>query len=173
MLDDENLRRLAEIGIDVYVTRSALQVVASEVSSASVPAIRSACAPGVRSEAVDGVPGQAPHAVIVLAEATSVGARALIANVVRALGFAGIACEHVEMHDETALAGVDALVVFGERQVRAAGALVTAQRQREIGWVAAVELSTLATDASAKRALWSELRRMARELAARATAARR
>ncbi len=172
MLDEENLRRLAEMGIDVYVPRAAAARAAAVVSPATGADGAHAIAASV--PAVPGDPtAQVQPEVVLLADAVSTGARALVLNIVRTLAFARIACVHREASDEAALAGVRALVMFGDHQVRAAGALVPAQRQREIGWVVGAELAALAADGSAKRALWSELKRMARELATRSAAARR
>lgn len=158
MLDEDSLRQLAEMGIDVYVPRR----VAGSTVAASPP--RDGAQP---TQAPGGEPAiQAQTAVVLLADTTTAGARMLIADVVRALGFARISCAQCDAGDERALATAAALVMFGSGQVRAAGALVPSQRQREIGWVAAAELDTLAREGSAKRALWSELKRVARELAA-------
>ena len=167
MLDEENLRRLAEMGIDVYVPRlaehhadaSPAQAAAGNVGN-SIPAPRGE--PAIKTSIQ----------VVLLGDAPSARARGLMTDIVRALGFAHVACARGDANDEALLAATSALVMFGERQVRAAGALVPAQRQREIGWVAAGELDTLAGDGAAKRALWSELKRMARELAGRSTPAR-
>ncbi len=174
MLDHDNLRRLAEMGIEVYLPRSTLQrdaVARPPLSAAESGATRVEWAS--ISEVVDGTAAQAAATVVLLADATTEGARALVANVVRALGFARIVCVLGEARDEAELAGAHAMVMFGDRQARAAGALVPAQRQREIGWVVGAELSALAANGSAKRALWSELKRMVGELAARAAVARR
>ncbi len=161
MLDEDNLRRLAEMGIDVYVPRKVTVHV-----GAAAPA-----RDGAQSTQESATLAHTP--VVLLADTTSSGARSLIADVVRALGFAQISCAHGDARDERVLANAHALVMFGGRQVLAAGALVPAQRQREIGWVATAELETLAHEGSAKRALWSELKRMARELAIRHAVARR
>lgn len=169
MLDEDNLRRLAEMGIDVYVPRRA--GVQSPLLAAASGGVRVADKPV--ADLVDSNAAQVPANVVVLADATTKAARALVANVVHALGFAGITCAHGQARDEASLAAAHALVMFGDRQVRAAGAVVPAQRQREIGWVVGADLSALAADASAKRALWSELKRMARDLAVRGAAARR
>lgn len=174
MLDEENLRRLAEMGIDVYVPR-----VAAQRAATIAPPARSGANAGWRATAQsartdDGMSAeQTQAAVVLLADASSAGARGLIADVVRALGFASIACVCADARDEGALATASALVMFGDPEIRAAGAVVPAQRQREIGWVAVSELAALAGAGSAKRALWSELKRMARELAARSAPERR
>jgi len=55
-------------------------------------------------------------------------------------------------------------VLFGDALARTVGAVLPAQRQREIGWVVTGELAVLARDAQGKRALWSELRRLVRKI---------
>lgn len=179
MLDEVNLRRLAEMGIDVYVPRIAAARVAKAAPAAadSMPAVAtpSTAQPTSRAHA-DAPVASAPTAqavVVLLADATLAIANALIVDVVRTLKFARITCVHGAAHDDAALAAASALIMFGDRHARLAGALLPAQRQREIGWVVGAELPALAGDAQAKRALWIELKRMMRELAARSDPARR
>lgn len=183
MLNEANLRRLAEMGIDVYVPRvaaacaaKAVPVVAPAVAD-SIPAVATLpCAQPTSRTHVDvpvafGSTGQA--GVVLLADITSVSANALLADVVRALKLAGIACAHGEARDEAVLGAASALILFGDRHARTVGALLPALRQREIGWIVSAELPALAGDAPAKRALWSELRRLIRELATHSNPARR
>jgi len=147
MRDEAELRRLAEIGIDVYVLRG------GDAAKSSAGFV----APGP-AEASGG-----PTAIL-LADASTPRAVALLAAVARALAFARVACEQASEPEESALSGVTALVAFGEARARAAGAAISAQRQREIAWVVTSDLEVLAADARAKRALWSELKRIARQL---------
>jgi hypothetical protein len=147
MLDEADLRRLAEIGVDVYVPRGADAVPASAAACAATRAINRA----------GGV------AAVLLADASEPRAAALLASVMRALAFARVSCKQADVPDESALSNVQALVAFGDARARAAGALLSAQRQREIGWVVTSEPAALATDAQGKRALWSELKRIARQ----------
>ena len=178
MLDEANLRRLAEMGVDVYVPRVAAKAVPRAVSAVSDPAraiaAASAASGTTRVDDETRVTTSAPQAaVVLLADTPSASAVALIADVVRALKFARIACARGEARDETVLAAASALIMFGDRHARVAGALVPAQCQRQIGWIVSAELPALAVDASAKRALWSELKRMVRGLAPRTGLARR
>jgi DNA polymerase III psi subunit len=165
MRTEASLRRLAEMGVDVYVPRGARGAVdvASPVSVAPSAAADSPRGSDMVAAATAETPATAM--VLLLAETGSRGATALLADVRRTLVFARIPCAHVSSGDESAIVTASALVMFGDGQARVVGALLPAQRQREIGWVVSVELSRLAGDAQAKRALWSELKRMARELA--------
>lgn len=156
-MDETDLRRLAEIGIDVYVPRGAAR---------SAEGTRSADATPVRAPAAGAAETAVRKAadVLLLADASTGSSTSLLAGVARALAFARIACMHAATADEAALAGARALVAFGDAQARAAGAVLSAQRQREIGWVVTADPATLAADARAKRALWSELKRIVRPL---------
>lgn len=133
MLDDYGLRLLAEIGIDVYVPR-AMPVAAAVPSRA--PRVVVACAPAGRTRFVD--------------------------DIERALRSVGL---QVQRHDGAAteaLAAAAAVVVFGGDLARTLGAHLPAQRQRELEWVIVAEADVLARDALAKRALWGEIKRLAR-----------
>ena len=145
MLDEADLRRLAENGVDVYVPRNAD---ASQVGGAASTAMGPAASAGA-------------VAAVLLADVSAPRAAALVAAVKRALAFARVSCTHADVPDERALSDVQALVAFGDARARAAGALLSAQRQREIAWVVTREPAALATDAQGKRALWSELKRIA------------
>lgn len=183
MLDEANLRRLAEMGIDVYVSRVAAARAAKAIPAVapagadSIPAIAMLPYAQPTSRAHADAPvafaptGQA--AVVLLADITSASANALLASVVRALKLAGIACAHGEARDEAVLGAASALIMFGDRHARTVGALLPAWRQREIGWIVSAELPALAGDAPAKRALWSELKRLIRELATHSDPTRR
>lgn len=146
-MDDQDLRRLAEIGIDVYLPRGASP--GPQASLAHEPV-------AVAPTPVGGV--------LLLADASNARGAAVLAGVARALAFARVDCVQAGSADEAALAVARALVAFGDAQARAAGAALSAQRQREIGWVVAAEPAALAGDARAKRALWSELKRVVRPL---------
>ena len=145
MRDDASLRRLAEIGIDVYVLRG------SQVAGTSMPP---AAASGAAAER---------RIVVVLAD-QAVAPR-LLGDVRRAFAFARVGCRFEPSVDEDALATADALVAFGDARARAAGACLPTARQQSIGWVVLAEPAALARDAVAKRAMWSELKRMLRGLA--------
>lgn len=162
-MDDASLHRLAEIGIDVYLPR-ADRCAPSAAAASQVVA-------GAATLAEAGAPVWA-GGLLLVAPAPTDAARALRADVERALRFARVACRVLDAAEEGALAEAAALVVFGDAQARAIGALLPAQRQHELDWVVASEFAALAGDAAAKRALWSELRRAARGLAARHGVAR-
>lgn len=148
MLDDAALRRLAEIGIDAYVPRSARRR-GGDVTAAA-------------PEASDGVKPR----VLVLAQARTKAAERFIADVARAFAPARIACSVAGIANESALAGASALVILGDDLVRAAGAALPGARRDAIGWVAAADSAAVVGDAAAKRALWSEIRRVLRGLRA-------
>lgn len=141
IVDDADLRRLAEIGIDVYLPR-----VAQAAATAST------------------VVAAGAGGVLLLGDAPDARGAALLAGVARALAFARIPCSQARVAEESAFADARALVAFGDAHARAAGAALSAQRQREIGWVVTAEPAVLATDARAKRALWSELKRVVRPM---------
>lgn len=156
-MDEQDLRRLAEIGIDVYLPRGTSRCMpAAPAAATTMPAI---APPAV---AAPGTP--AAGGVLLLGDASSPRGAALLAAVTRALAFARVACVQAGSAEEAALADARALVAFGEARARAAGAALSAQRQREMGWVVAAEAAVLAGDARAKRALWSELKRIVRPL---------
>lgn len=164
MRDEASLHRLAEMGVDVYRLR------ASAVGSPLVvdPHGASSMSAPVRSDTASIiVDGQAINAasVLLLVEIESPVVKRLLADVMRTFKFARIACAYAGARDEIALSTAAGLVMFGEAQAREVGALIPAQRQREIGWIVSAEPKVLAKDAHAKRALWSELRRMTRGLA--------
>ncbi|HEU4665575.1 MAG TPA: hypothetical protein VFS55_16215 [Dokdonella sp.] len=152
-MDDADLRRLAEIGIDVYVPRESPRVAGA---AAAQPLARAPAAAASEAPVAGGV--------VLLAGASGVRGDALLAGVTRALALARIDCVRIDAADEAVLATASALVAFGDARARAAGAALSAQRQREIGWVVTAEADLLAGDARAKRALWSELKRIVRPL---------
>lgn len=156
-MDETGLRRLAEIGVDVYVPRDAARAAEATRPADAMP-VR------VPAAAADETAARKAAHVLLLADASTGSGNALLAGVARALAFARIPCMHAATADEDALAGARALVAFGEARARAAGAVLSAQRQREIGWVVTADPATLAADARAKRALWSELKRIVRPL---------
>ena len=55
--------------------------------------------------------------------------------------------------------------MFGAALAREIGAAVPAERQKSIGWVGVAEPAEIAGNVAAKRALWSELKRLAHALA--------
>lgn len=162
MRNEASLRRLGELGIDVYLRRGAQPRGVATASAAR----RSAT---VSRDVGEGHPGD----VVVLARATAKPAQTLVADVMRALRCAGVTCVHADAGDSHVLRRASAMVMLGDAQARAAGATVPAQRQAAIGWVVSADPAALIGDADGKRALWSELRRTVRQLAARGEPARR
>ncbi|HEY0233086.1 MAG TPA: hypothetical protein VGC55_17695 [Dokdonella sp.] len=161
MLDEASRARLAEMGIDVYLPRVQPARGGSEAPPAATDAPLRAADAAAPPMAMPGA--RAVH-VLLLAEAGTTRAQALLAEVARALKFARVEGAAAEATDETQLAAASGLVVFGDALVRKVGALLPAQRQREIGWIVSGELGALARDGRAKRALWSELKRLVRSL---------
>lgn len=159
MRDDASLHRLAEMGVDVYLPRSALR--------------QGVAAPAAPTAPVQSAPVAAPVDAVLFADASSPAARALIADVVRSLKFARVACAPDGADAEAVLAHAAAVIMLGAAQARRAGALVPAPRQREIAWVVADEPAALRGNVQARRALWSELKRIARGLARHGDPARR
>ena len=156
MRDDASLRRLAEIGVDVYLLRGTVPRAAGAAPSrASEP------------EPAGTAAVAAAASVVVLADNGAPRSTRMLADVGRAFGLARIRCTFVAQASEASLAGADALVAFGESHARAAGACLPSRRQQEIGWVVVAEPAVLAGNTSAKRALWSELKRVMRPLQAR------
>lgn len=166
MRSDASLRRLAEMGVDVYMPRVSRRPIDG---APAAPVSSAAATSATRTEVTtpDSGPLQTPGAarVLLFAGSDSKAAAALLKDIARTLAFAQITCARAASTDESAITAAAAIVMFGDGATRAVGALLPAQRQREIGWVVSAEPSQLARDAPAKRALWSELKRMARQLA--------
>lgn len=156
MRDDASLRRLAEIGIDVYVLRGA-----RAGDAAADPALEQAAGAGASAAPATDV---ARPRVVVLADGRASREARVLADVERAFGLARIRCTFSAEATEATLGDAAALVAFGESHARAAGACLPARRQDEIGWVVVAEPARFAGNAAAKRALWSELKRIMRPL---------
>ncbi len=156
MLDEASLIRLAEIGVDVYAPRR--RAAAASVSGAATPA-------GSRT-ARAAVAADEPRAGRVLLVAEANAPAGLLADVARTLGFARIDSALVADPDAAELAAARGLVLFGDAHARRIGAALPAQRQHELAWIVTADAAALAGDARAKRALWSELKRLARTQAA-------
>ena len=65
------------------------------------------------------------------------------------------------VHSES-IAAAHSLIVLGQSLARSLGAEMPAQRQNEISWIISHEPKVLAQSADAKRALWGEIKRLAR-----------
>ncbi|MGH8173295.1 MAG: hypothetical protein ACREPX_09100 [Rhodanobacteraceae bacterium] len=157
MLDEQNLLRLAEMGIDVYVPRRAPAVNAPTPALPVVAPTPSPSSPGTSR-------GRA--SVLILTDAGSRWANGVVTGVERALKFARIAYATTDACEESALTRAVGVVVLGDALAKKAGALVPAQQASDAGWVFASDPASIARDAAAKRALWSELRRLMRSLVA-------
>lgn len=147
MRDEASLARLEEMGFAVYVPRGVKAVAAS-------------------SSPNDEASHEARARVVLLAREDSKAARALVAGVRRALAFARIESEAVSAIDESRLGEAKGLVAFGDALARDVGARVSAARQAALAWVATGDAAAVAGEARAKRALWSELRRLVRTVRA-------
>ena len=158
MLDDYSLRLLAEIGIDVYVPRTASASGHDEPTS-----VANSFAAGA-STATAFPHGSAESAGILILCGPSDDGR-LRQDLLRALRMARLDAAIADAATPAAIAGARGLVVLGEALARRIGADLPAQRQNEIVWVVARELPALSQDAGAKRALWGEFKRLSRSLA--------
>lgn len=156
MLDDVSLLRLAEMGVDVYAPRSVRRTGAEEISAHS--------SGGVAGSEASRVPERALARVVLLARVDDPRAKGLLAQVVRALAFARIDSAIESAVDETQIGDAAGLVVFGDVFVRQAGAVLSADRRKNLQWIATGDSDEIAASGSAKRALWSELRRVVRAL---------
>jgi hypothetical protein len=150
MRDKASLRRLAEMGIDVYVPRGVAARVPETMARAESMDARSEVDSG---KAID---------VLLIAGDTTPRVPALLTDIERALRFMRMRYLRTETPDAAALASAAAVIVCGQARAKEIGARIPAQRQCEIGWVVTGEWPTLAGHGSAKRALWSELRRVVR-----------
>jgi hypothetical protein len=102
--------------------------------------------------------------VALLARAAGASCEPLLAHVRRAFVFAGFDGNVEQRADPSRLAAADGLVVFGKSLAREAGAAVPSDRAAAIAWIFAADLAAVARDAAAKRALWSECRRLIRKI---------
>jgi len=150
MRDEASLARLEEMGFAVYVPRG----------------VRSAPSPAASPQAARSRETRAGARVVLLAREDSKAARALLAGVKRALAFARIDGDVVSAIDEQQLGDAKGLVAFGEAFAREVGVGISATRQAALAWVATADAGTIAGQPLAKRALWSELKRLARTVRA-------
>lgn len=143
MRDDLSRARLVEMGFEIYVPRNARAEAPAATASVSIPAAR--------------------RRVALVARDESASARLLLAQVARALAFARI--EAAIAPGAKRIGDAAGLVVFGSALAREVGAALPTGLQRSIEWVGAAEPAEIAGRTAAKRALWSELKRLARALA--------
>ncbi len=156
MRDEASLGRLIEMGIDVYVPRLAASIRSEPAQAASM-----------RDETATAASrAHARPCVALVARAEDAREEALLEQARRALALARVDAS-IESDVMRIGADVAGLVVFGKTFARQTGAALPAERARNVQWIATAELARIVGDAKAKRALWSELRRMVRALARR------
>ena len=138
MRDEYGVRLLAEMGIDVYVPKAtpARATAALAELTPSAAAVLLACVTGPRAKLVD--------------------------HVERALRSAGLVVRRHEGSSIETEVDAHAVVVLGGTLARSLGASLPAQRQAALDWVIAADAEALARDAMGKRALWGEVKRLAR-----------
>lgn len=155
MLDEYGLRLLTEMGVDVYLPRPT-----ASARPAADPAAPTTAAPAASVGASQLPPD--PFDILIVGH-ESAPAR-FLADLQRSCRLAGLAVQSRHSGVD-AIADARGLIVLGERLARELGAALPAQRQNEIAWVVAAAAPTLAGDAAAKRALWGEIKRLARQFA--------
>lgn len=148
MRDDASLARLEEMGFAVYVPRGAR---GARVEPTSAPA----------SARGDGSRVARPRVVLLAREDTP-----LLAGVRRALAFVHIDADIAIAIDEQQLGDAKGLVTFGDALAREVGGRLPASRQAALAGAAAADAASIAGQPHAKRALWSELKRLARAVRA-------
>lgn len=147
-------RRLAEMGIDHYVLRRPAAAVADVVP------------PGIAASGSDRV-RTAPRLAGVVLIADAAGPAHLIEDIGRGLDRLRVTWTRAGADAAEALAAAEGFVVLGEPLARQVAASLPTERLRACEWVIADPAADLARAAGAKRALWGELKRLARSLAAR------
>lgn len=163
MLDDYSLRLLAEIGIDVYVPRASANL-AQEGLHESQAAI---VAPSRSAEATSHGAGANAQARIAIV-AARVAHEKLLSGIAQALRFAGVPATIVDGDDHDAVQAMRGVVVLGESLARSFAASFSAAQHARLEWVICGEPEAIARNANAKRALWGEIKRVSRRLAAEA-----
>ena len=138
MRDDASRARLVEMGFELYVPRG-------------LRATPTAAASRTRKR------------VALVSRDGSASATTLVAHVARSLILARI--DAAVVRDGTGIGDAAGLVVFGASLAREIGAALPPGRQEAIAWAGAAEPREIAGSTAAKRALWSELRRLVRALA--------
>lgn len=152
MRDDASRARLEEMGFALYVPRG----VRGASIDAAIVTTRVSDSAGALNE-------HGRMRVALIARAESAYARTLLTQVARALAFARI--DTTIAPDAARIGGAAGIVVFGASLAREIGAAVPAEQQKSMQWVGTTEPAEVAGNVAAKRALWSELKRLARALA--------
>lgn len=158
-------RRLAEMGIDRYVLRRSAQpdaaASADPAADRDAPPITAGALP--RAASTD----PAPRVAAVLLIADAAGPDALIEDIGRGLDRLRVTWSRAGAGDADTLTAAVGFVVLGEPLARQVAASLPTDRLGSCEWVIADPVGDLARAAAAKRALWGELKRLARSLAAR------
>jgi hypothetical protein len=139
MRDDASRARLVEMGFELYMPRGGLL------------------------DAAAAAPAPARRRVALVARGEGGSGRTLVAEVVRALAYARI--DAAVVSDGARIGEAAGIVVFGAALAREVGASLPAARRQTIAWAGVAEPAEIAGKAAAKRALWGELKRLARSLA--------
>lgn len=157
-------RRLAEMGIERYVLR---RCAPPDVAAADAPADRTA--PPVAAAAMprESATASAPPVAGVLLIADTAGPAALLEDIGRGLDRLRVTWSRAAAGDAESLSAAAGFVVLGEALARQVAASLPTDRLGACEWVIADPAADLARAAAAKRALWGELKRLARSLAAR------
>lgn len=166
MFDDYSLRLLAEMGVDVYVPLAVSEEIVAEPATAAVVSLP----PSIAKTSVTDVAAQrgpAPDAslavdVLILCEQRQ--PERLLHDLLRALRAAKVSADFGLVDDLTSISSAHGLVVLGESLARTIGPGLSAQQQNALTWVVAAEPNALVGNASAKRALWGEIKRLSRAL---------
>lgn len=152
MLDEYSLRLLGEIGVDVYVPRTQ--------SVESVPSAPEAPSPaGVKAATEKNVAAMHADVLILCADQSH---ERLLADLLRSLRMSRLDAMLASPAQSELIAAARSLIVLGKSLARSLGAEMPAQRQNEISWIVSDEPVALAPSAAAKRALWGEIKRLAR-----------
>ncbi len=156
-------RRLAEMGIERYVLRRSAPpdvAVDDPAVDPTVPPVAAATMPR------EPVPASAAHVAVMLI-ADAAGPNALIEDIGRGLDRLRVTWSRAGAGDADTLTTAAGFVVLGEPLARQVAASLPTDRLGACEWVITDPAADLARAAVAKRALWGELKRLARSLAAR------
>ena len=138
MRDDASRARLVEMGFELYTPR------------------------GLRG-AASAEPAPARRRVALVARGEGGSGRMLVAEVARALAYARI--DAAVVSDGARIGEAAGVVVFGAALAREVEATLPAGRRERLAWAGVAGPGEIAGKAAAKRALWDELKRLARSLA--------
>lgn len=159
MLDDYSLRLLAEIGIDVYVPRAehgGARQATGEATAADAPqpvdlSARVASAGVVAEIAIVAARGQREN---------------LLKGLMQSFRFAGVESTLVDSGAPDTVLAMSGVVVLGESLARTFGSGFSAAQHAALEWIMSGEPEAIGRSAQAKRALWGEIKRVSRRVAA-------